>query len=79
MSGGVGVGPVNADVDVGFDEIWDNLEFGVMGKMCIGYDRWSLSTDVIFMGLGGSKVEVSVDMDQWVVEPTLGYTLCKDF
>jgi len=66
MSGDVGIGPVNADVDVGFDEILDNLEFGAMGKMRIGYDRWSLSTDVIYMGLGGSKGEVSVDMDQWV-------------
>lgn len=79
MSGDVGIGPASADVDAGFDDIMDNLEFGAMGKMRIGYDRWSLSTDVIYMGLGGSKGEVSVDMDQWVVEPTLGYTVCKGF
>jgi len=79
MSGEVGVGPLNADVDVGFDKIWDNLEFGAMGKLRVGYDRWAFTTDVIFMGLGASKNGVSADLDQWVVEPSLSYRLCKEF
>ena len=33
MSGDVGIGPVNADVNAGFDKIWDNLESGAMGKL----------------------------------------------
>ena len=51
MSGDVTTKGVNADVDVGFDKIWDNLEFGAMGKVRVGYDRWALTTDVIYMGL----------------------------
>ena len=79
MSGEVGVGPINADVDVGFDKIWDNLELGAMGKLRVGYDRWALNADVIYMGLGASKNGVSADLDQWVVEPSLSYRFCKEF
>ncbi len=63
MSGNVGIGRVNADVDFGFDKVWDNLEFAMMGKIRVGYDRWALSTDVVYMGLGASKNGVSVDLD----------------
>jgi hypothetical protein len=47
MSGNVGIGPVNADLNVGFDKILDNLEFGAMGKVRVGYGPWALTTDVI--------------------------------
>jgi hypothetical protein len=79
MSGEVGVGPANADVKFGFDRVRDNLEFAMMGKVRLGYDRWALTTDVIYMGLGTSRNGVSVDMDQWMVEPTLSYRLSKYF
>ena len=79
MSGDVGIGPVNADVDFGFDKVWDNLDFAMMGKMRVGYERWALNTDVIYMDLGASKNGVTVDMKQWMVEPSLSYTVCKGF
>ncbi len=79
MSGDIGIGPINADVDAGFDTIWDNLEFGAMGTVRVGYNRWALSTDVIYMGLGASRNGVTVDFDQWMVEPTLSYRVCKYF
>src|SRR5436305_8646391 len=72
MDGEVGIGPANAQVDFGFDKVWDNLEFGAMGKIRVGYDRWALTTDVIYMGLGASTANgVGLDFDQWVVETTL--------
>lgn len=79
MSGDVGIGPINADVDFGFDKVWDNLEFAMMGTVRVGYDRWALTTDVVFMGLGASRNNVTVDMDQWMVEPTLSYRVSKYF
>jgi len=79
MSGDIGIGPINADVNLGFDQIWDNLEFGAMGKVRVGYARWAFNTDVVYMGLGASKNGVSVDMDQWMVEPTISYRLGKNF
>ncbi len=79
MAGDIGVGQVNADVDFGFDKVLDNLEFAKMGNVRLGYDRWALTTDVVYMGLGTSKNDVSVDLDQWMVEPTLSYRLSKYF
>ena len=77
MTGDIGIGPVNADVDLGFDKIWENLEFGAMGKLRLGYERWALTADVVYMGLGASKEGVSADMDQWLVEPSISYRACK--
>ena len=48
MSGEIGIGTVNADIEAGFDKIWDNLEFGAMGTLRLGYDRWALTTDIIY-------------------------------
>ncbi len=79
MSGDVTVRGVPADLDVGFDDILDNLEFGGMGTVRIGYERWALTTDVIYMGLGASKKGVSADFDQWMVEPSLSYRFCEGF
>ncbi len=79
MSGEVGIGRVNADIDAGFDKIWDNLDFGAMGKVRLGYDRWALTTEIVYMGLEGSKNHVTAEFDQWMVEPTLSYRLSKYF
>ena len=79
MSGDLGIGPVTADLDVGFDKIWDNLEFAGMGSVRVGYRRWALTTDVIYMGLQGSKNNLTAEFDQWMVEPTLSFRVCRHF
>jgi hypothetical protein len=79
MSGDVTARGISADLDLGFDDILDNLEFGAMGKVRVGYDRWSFNTEVIYMSLGASKGGFKAEMEQWIVEPTLGYTVCKGF
>jgi hypothetical protein len=79
MSGDVTVKGVPADVDVGFDKIWDNLQFGAMGKVRLGYDRWALNLDVIYMDLEADKNSFTVEMTQWVVEPSLSYRFCQGF
>jgi hypothetical protein len=50
-----------------------------MGTARIGYDRWALTTDVMYLHLGGSKGPASADLEQWGVEPTLSYSVCKYF
>jgi hypothetical protein len=51
----------------------------MMGKVRVGYDRWALNADVVYMDLGASKNGLTVAMQQWMVEPTLSYTVCKGF
>ena len=77
--GNIGIGRVNAPVDVSFDKIWHNLEFTAMGSVRLGYARWALTTDVIYLGVGGTKGALDLDFDQWMVEPNLSYTVCKGF
>jgi len=79
MSGDVTVRGVPADVDFGFDKVWDNLDFAMMGKVRVGYDRWALTADVVYMDLGASRNGVTVEMAQWMVEPGLSYRFCQYF
>lgn len=77
--GEIGIGPVNRPVDVTFDKIWHNLEFFQMWTVGVGYDRWALTTDVIYLGVGGTKGAADLDFNQWMVEPTLSYSVCRGF
>jgi len=77
MTGEAGGGTGGCGLDLDFGDIWSNLEFGAMGTIRVGYDKWSLSTDVIYMGLGAAKDGYNADLDQWVVEPSIGYQICR--
>jgi hypothetical protein len=79
MSGQLGIGPVTADVDVGFHDIINNLEFGAMGSMRVGYGPWALTTEVLYMGLEGTKDNVTAELDQWLIEPSISYQVCEYF
>jgi hypothetical protein len=77
MSGNVVVKGIPADVDAGFDKIWDNLKFGAMGSVRVGYGRWGLSTEVIYMDLKGVKGPFTASAQQWLVQPALEYSVCQ--
>lgn len=79
MSGDVTVKGVPADVDIGFDKIWDNLSSAGMGSVRIGYGKWAFTTDVIYMGLEAEKNGVSAEFDQWMVEPSVSYRFSPKF
>jgi len=73
LSGGVTARGIPAEIDASFGDIVDNLEFGAAGRFTVGHDRWLLSTEVSYMGLGASTSAVDIDLDQWLVEPSVGY------
>ena len=79
LSGDVAARGIPASIDVGFGDIVQNLEFAAAGRVTVGYDRWSLSTEVSYMGLGASTRAASLDFNQWLVEPTVGYQFCDWF
>ena len=79
MSGDLGIGPVTADVDASFEDVVNNLEFGFMGSVRVGYGPWALTTEGLYMGLQGTKNGVTAELDQWMVEPTLSYRVSKYF
>ena len=75
MDGSTGVAPLTADVDLGFDDILENLEFGAMGRVRAARDPWSVTLDVIYMGLGasGDQPAFDVDVDQTAIELAVGF------
>ena len=79
MEGELGIGPVTAGVDVGLDDVLNNLEFGFMGTVRVGYGPWAITTEGLYMGLEGAKEGVTAELDQWMVEPTLSYRVSKYF
>lgn len=83
MSGKTGIGPVTADVDVSFGDILDNLELGFMGAYRASRDRFSITVDGIYMGLGSHGrgpagfVNADVDLDQSALEVDVGYEVLE--
>jgi hypothetical protein len=79
MDGLTAVPPLFAEVDIGFDKILDNLEFGAMGRVRAMRDPWSINLDVIYMGLGVSgeppefALPFDVDVDQTAIELATGF------
>lgn len=79
MSGDVTLKGLTADVNVGFDQILENLQFGAMGTLRVSKGRWGAAADVIYMGLSAAKNGARVDFDQWCIEPTASYRLSDGF
>ena len=85
MQGTVGVGPLTAETDVSFSDILDNLEFGFMGSYRASTERYSITIDAIYMGLGvtergpGGTLKADIDLDQVGLEGDFGYALSDRF
>ena len=79
MSGDVAVKGVPASVDADFGDIAKNLDFAAAGRLTLGYDQWSFSTEFSYLKLGASGSAGSVEQKQWLVEPSVGYRFCDCF
>ena len=84
MDGTMAVGPKEASVSVGFQDLLKSLDFGFMGRFEARNDRWSLASDLVYTNLGkdaqltdaGADVgAVVLDTKMLVVEGTAGYRL----
>jgi opacity protein-like surface antigen len=84
MDGTVTVGPVAADVNIGFSDILKNLQFGAMASYRGEHGDFAILGDLIYMGLGATKhgpgdVKADVNVDQWVVELDAAWRLSPGF
>jgi opacity protein-like surface antigen len=75
-------------IDVPFDTILENLDFGYMSVFHARKGKLHLSTDVIYMYLEGDnsnqvalpdgnqlKLDATVKFQSWIVNPAIGYSL----
>lgn len=72
LDGETTVKGIDADVDVSFSDIWDNLEAGAMLAYRAESERYALTLDTIYMGLAAEKddgpLSTEVEFDELVVE-----------
>lgn len=83
IDGEASIGNLDTSVDVGFDDILDNLEFGAMASYRGERGRWAVVADLIYMALeqkddglgpfGGTRIKV--EADQLITELDLSYAL----
>ncbi len=84
IDGKAGVGSATADVDVGFDDILDNLEFGAMAAYRADRGKWAVVADLIYMSLeqkkdglgpfGGTRATVEADQLMFELDGSYGIT-----
>jgi hypothetical protein len=85
IDGKTGIGNATADVDVGFDDILDNLEFGAMVAYRAERGRWAVVADLIYMALEQEKdglgvsgaTRAKVEADQLIFEVDGSYALTE--
>ena len=74
MSGTAAAGPVEAEVDLSASQLIENLQFGAMLNYRSEAEKFAVTADVIFMGLGASREGTNglqttkVDVDQWIAQ-----------
>ena len=79
MDGTIGVAGHDADIDVSFGDITEDLEMGAMGLVRVAHDRWAFTTELIYMGLGASAGPFGTDVDQWNIEPSASFRVSDRF
>jgi opacity protein-like surface antigen len=81
MEGTIGIGPIAGEAEMSFSDILDDLEFGFMGTYRASRDRYSITVDAIYMGLGatekgpGGALKADIDVDQVGLEADFGYAV----
>jgi hypothetical protein len=82
MSGRSAIGPIDADVDVSFSEILNNLQLGGMAAYRGTNGKWSVMANSLFIGLGITKDlplggSAEVDFNQSMLEVDGGWRFAK--
>ena len=79
MSGDVAAKGLPAGVDASFQDVLEHLEACAAGRLTVGYERWSLSTELSYLSLAAEARDVRADLQQWLIEPSLNYQFCEGF
>jgi hypothetical protein len=78
------------DIDIGFNDILENLDMTYMGTFEARQGKWLLMTDVIYMDvsagnhgdiktpLGDIAKSSSIEQANWIITPVVGYNLIDD-
>lgn len=74
LYGGATIGDTEADVDMDFGDIWDNLDLAAMADLRVEMGRWAIQSNLVWADLeaDGSgpygRADIDVEMQLWIVE-----------
>ena len=72
LKGTAGIGPVSGDIDLGFDEILDDLEMALMLNFRAEKGLWAIQADGVWADLKSDQtsgaLRTVVDTEMWVIE-----------
>ena len=72
MSGTAVAGPVEAQMNLSASQLLENLQFGAMLNYRGEAEKFAVTADVIFIGLGASQESTlqttKVDVDEWIAQ-----------
>ncbi len=77
MSGDTTVRGNHQTINASAGDIFGHLQMGFMVRTRLGYNRWFVATDTVYMGLGGANDSVDAGLDQWAAEMLGGYRMHK--
>ena len=77
MTGDVTAKGLSSQVDASFSQIFDHLEAGAAGRFTLGHEKWFFSTEFSYLKLSAPTSAADAELEQWLVEPSLGYQVCK--
>jgi hypothetical protein len=70
-----------SDIDIDFDDLFDNLEMAFMGAVGVHKDKWSFLTDVIYLDVEADDtidgIYADVELKAWIVTPFASYSLIE--
>ena len=82
LEGDVTLGRINAPVDVGFDDIWDHLDYAAMAVVEINHGKWGFLADLFFAGLSADnsirRLEFDATLDQFIGNFAITFNVIDD-
>jgi len=87
MAGISGTTADGGDIDIGFDDILDNLDFTFMGTFGAQKGKWGFLTDFIYLNISEDvRIRIpdepvlitNVEMKSWIVTPMVTYRVMEE-
>ena len=82
LKGQVGIEPRVTEVDVGFDDVFGDLNFGVMALFEARHQPWVLRADLLYMSFGDERATsvdgsgtLQADLEELMLQPEVGYAI----
>ena len=83
LQGNTTTGTTTSDIDISFNDILENLEFGAMVDARLERGRWAIQSNLVWADLEGEDkedgVRIKVDVDLWVIEAEGRYRLADNW